>query len=41
MSIKLKTENNVNIVTVNGEKIIFQNIKMAIHYISILQRKHH
>lgn len=41
MSIKLKTENNVNIVTVNNEKIIFQNLKMAIHYISILKRDFH
>ena len=41
MSIKLKTENNVNIVTVNNENIIFQNLKMAIHYISILKRDHH
>lgn len=36
MSIKLKTENNVNIVTVNGEKIIFDNLNMAMHYIFII-----
>lgn len=36
MSIKLKTENNINIVTVNGEKIIFQNLKTAMNYIFII-----
>ena len=36
MSIKLKTENNVHIATVNGHKIIFDDLSIALNYIFII-----
>mgnify|MGYP003456455229 CR=1 FL=1 len=39
MSIILKSENDKHIVTANGHKIIFDDLKFAIHYIAIVKRE--
>lgn len=39
MSIKLKTEQGQHITTVNGHKIIFDDLSMALTYIYLLTNK--
>ena len=39
MNIKLKTEQGQHIATVNGHKIIFDDLSMALNYIHLLTDK--
>lgn len=37
MDIKLKSENNLHIATVNGHKIIFDDLTVALDYIFMIK----
>lgn len=39
MSIKLKTEHGQHITTVNGHKIIFDDLSIALNYIFMITNK--